>query len=153
MSEADPKATGPFASLRRICDSLLALAQSRLQLFALELQGEKLRLVDTLLWLGAGLAFGGLGLLLGAAALALYLWETARFAGLLAMTGVLVGAAAVILWRLRARGCDPGQCRLRTPSLSSKRTAHVGESKTKRVGRRQAPGGAAIGHPPRAASA
>ncbi|MBI5384511.1 MAG: phage holin family protein [Verrucomicrobia bacterium] len=103
MGETAPPPGGWLASLRRLGDSLLALAQSRLQLLALELQSEQLRLVNTLLWLGLGLALGGVGLLFGAAALALYLWEIARFAGLLVMMVVLVGAAAVILWRLRER--------------------------------------------------
>jgi uncharacterized membrane protein YqjE len=103
MSESDPKPAGLLGSLRRIGDSLLGLAQSRLQLFALELQGERLRLVDTLLWLSAGLVLGGIGLLLGTMALALYLWQTARFAGLLLMAGVFLAAAAVIFWRVRVR--------------------------------------------------
>ena len=94
---------GLLGSLRRIGESVLALAQSRLQLFALELQGEKLRLVDALLWLSLGLALGSVGLLLGTAALALFLWKQARFAGLLVMTGFFLGAAAVVFWRLRAR--------------------------------------------------
>jgi uncharacterized membrane protein YqjE len=103
MGDADPKTAGVFASLRRMGDLFLALAQSRVQLFALELQSEKLRLVDALLRLGLGLVVGTVGLMLGVATLALYLWEVLRFGGLLVMTGILVGAGAVILWRLRER--------------------------------------------------
>jgi uncharacterized membrane protein YqjE len=103
MSEANLKPARLLSSLRRIGDSALALAQSRLQLFVLELQDEKLRLVNMLLWLSIGLALGGAGLFLGTVVLALYLWETARFAGLLMMTGAFLGAAALIFCRLRKR--------------------------------------------------
>lgn len=101
MSEPDSKPAGVLDSLRRIGDSVLGLVQSRLQLFALELQDEKLRLVDTLLWLGAGISIGGLGLLVGTAALALYVWEQAGYAGLICLAGVLLGVGALILFRLR----------------------------------------------------
>lgn len=103
MNESDPQPAGLLASLRRIGESLLGLVQSRLQLLALDLQGETLRLVDTLLWLAIGLALGGVAGLAGATALALYLWKTWHFAGLLVMAGVFGVAAAVVLWRLRAR--------------------------------------------------
>jgi len=101
MSETGTKPGGMLASLRRMGDSLLALAQSRLQLFALELQSEKLRLMDLLLWLSLAVALGAVGLIVGTVALAIYLWETARYAGLLLVAGVFVGAAVVIVWRLR----------------------------------------------------
>lgn len=103
MSESAPKPAGLLVSLRRIGDSLLALAQSRAQLFALELRSAQLRLVDTLLWLSIAVALGALGVLLGTAALAIYLWEIARFAGLLGLMALFVGAAAVVFWRLRER--------------------------------------------------
>jgi uncharacterized membrane protein YqjE len=103
MGDTAPKPAGLPASLRRIGDSLLGLVESRLQLFALELQSEKLRLAGLLCWLSLAVALGGAALFLFTAALALYLWETSRFAGLLAMGGVLTGAAAAIFWRLRAR--------------------------------------------------
>ena len=101
MSETGTKPGGVLSSLRRMGDSLLALAQGRLQLFALELQSEKLRLMDALLWLSIAVALGAVGLIVGTVALALYLWEMARYVGLVLMSGVFVGAAVVIVWRLR----------------------------------------------------
>lgn len=103
MGDADSTSGGLFSSLRRAGDSLLALAQGRLHLFALELQSEKLRLVEMLLWLSVGLALGGAGMLLGTLTLALYLWETARFSGLLVMTGFFLGTSALVFWRVRRR--------------------------------------------------
>jgi uncharacterized membrane protein YqjE len=101
MSETGTKPGGMLASLRRMGDSFLALAQSRLQLFALELQSEKLRLMDALLWLSIAVALGAMGLIVGTVALAIYLWEMARYVGLALVSGLFVGAAVVIVWRLR----------------------------------------------------
>jgi uncharacterized membrane protein YqjE len=101
MSESDSQLAGLLASLRRIGDSIMGLAQSRLQLIALELESEKLRLMRILLWLIFAVALGAMGLMVGTAALATYLWETAGYAGLLLAAGALVGAAWLIVWRLR----------------------------------------------------
>jgi len=103
MSEGDSKPGRLLGSLRRVGDSFLALLQTRIQLFALEVQSEKLRCLDALLYLGLGLVLAGAGLFFGATALAIYLWRLARYAGLLALTVVLLAAAIMILWRLRER--------------------------------------------------
>jgi uncharacterized membrane protein YqjE len=99
MSEGHPG--GLFSSMRRIFDSLLGLIQSRLQLFALELESEKLRLIDTLIKLAIALGIGFVGFLLGILTLALFVWQQARFVGLLVLTASLLGAAALLVWRLR----------------------------------------------------
>ena len=101
MNEPGMKAGGVLASLRGMGDSLLGLAQGRLQLFALELQSEQLRLLDLLVGLSLAVALAALGLMVGTAALTIYLWETARYAGLLVEAGVFIGAAALTAWRLR----------------------------------------------------
>ena len=101
MSEPKGKPGGVLASLRRMGDSLLGLAQTRVQLFALEVQSETLRRLDLLLRLGIALAVGAMGLMVGTAALAIYLWRTAGYAGLLLAAGVLVGLGAILVWRLR----------------------------------------------------
>jgi len=102
MSEPGMKPGGVFGSLRRIGDSLLALAEGRIQLFALEIQSETLRRLDLLLRLGIALAVGAMGLMVGTAALGIYLWRTAGYVGLLLAAGVLVGLGAILVWRLRA---------------------------------------------------
>lgn len=100
MNEGNPG--GLLGSVRRMFDSLLGLAQTRLQLFSLELESEKLRLVDTLAKLAVALSIAFAGLLLGIFTVALFVWEQARFRGLLMMTGVILAAAAFLLWRLRS---------------------------------------------------
>ncbi len=58
MSEDQPRPRGVLESLRRIGDSVIALLQNRLELFGLELQEQKERLVRVLL-LAVGLLFLG----------------------------------------------------------------------------------------------
>ncbi len=101
MAPTGGKSGGVSASLRRIIDSLLALGQNRLQLFAAELQSEKLRWFDTLLKLGLAVAVAMIGLMLAAVTLVMFVWEKARYSGLLVVTGVFLVAGGVLLWRLR----------------------------------------------------
>jgi len=88
------------ASLHRTSDSLLGLAQSRVELFAVELQEEKLRTLGMTLGVALGLALGAAGFAVGLAALALFLWHTAGYLGLTALAIVLLGAAAIVMWRI-----------------------------------------------------
>jgi uncharacterized membrane protein YqjE len=87
--------------LRRLGAALLSIIDTRLRLFSLEFQGEKLRLLDTLLQLAVALSFGFVALFLGTLTLAIFVWDRARYSGLLLMTGFFLGAAAFLLWRLR----------------------------------------------------
>jgi uncharacterized membrane protein YqjE len=102
MSEDEGRTGGIAGAIRRIADGLMALLQTRLQLFALEVQSEKLRLVELLIKVAIALALGLVGVGLGILTLALYVWQTSRFTGLVAMTGVFLLAAAFLLWRLRS---------------------------------------------------
>ena len=63
MSDDAPKSEGWLEALRRSGDSLLGLMQSRLQLFAVELQEEKLRAINLFIWLSVALALGMAGVL------------------------------------------------------------------------------------------
>ncbi len=103
MGEPGAAAGGILGSVRRIGASLLALAENRLHLFALEFQSEQIKFIDLLLWLGVALALGGAGLILGAVAVALVLSASARLALLVILAVVFLGAAAGILWRVRRR--------------------------------------------------
>lgn len=101
MGESESKPRSLLASFRRIADSLLGILQARLRLFSLELQSERLRLVDLLLKLAVALAFATVGLLLGTFTLALFVWQVARYAGLVAMTVLLLAAGGFLVWRIR----------------------------------------------------
>lgn len=88
---------GIMASARRLGTSLLGLLQSRAELFAVELQEEKLRALHLLAWLTAAVALGVAAILMVVATLALFLWQNAGYAGLIGLAvGVL--AAAIVLF-------------------------------------------------------
>lgn len=103
MNEGDQKPAGWFDGLRRVGDSLLGLAQTRFELFTVELQEEKLRVVKLLIWLAVALALGLGGLLIVVGTLALFLWQVAGYAGLLGLALVVLGGAAGILWTIYHR--------------------------------------------------
>lgn len=92
---------GWLESLRRMGESLLALVRGRFELFAVEWQEEKLRLLRLLIWLAVAVALGAAGLLLVLATLALWLWEVAGYLGLIGLAMATLAAASGLVWRLR----------------------------------------------------
>lgn len=103
MSAPPDQPRGWFQSLRRIGESALALARSRLELFSVEWQEEKLRLVSLLLWVGLILIIGGTGFLVGLAALAIGLWQLAGYPGLIGLAAGALAVAAILVWYLRVK--------------------------------------------------
>lgn len=103
MSDDAPKPEGWMEALRRSGDSLLGLMQSRLELFAVELQEEKLRAINLFIWLSVALAFGMAGVLVMAAAAAIFLWQTAGYLGLIGLALLIFAGSAGLLWWLRRR--------------------------------------------------
>ena len=101
MNENATHTDGWLDSLRCIGGSLLALVRSRFELFAVKLQEEKLRLINLLLWLGIAMTLGAAGLLIGLGALAVWLWHSAGYAGLIVLALVALVAAAGILSGVR----------------------------------------------------
>lgn len=89
------------ASLRRLGDSVLALAQNRLELFAIELQEEKLRLLRLAVGCVVALTLGAAGLMVVVGTLAIFLWRAAGYWGLGGLAMVLLGLSAFLFWRLR----------------------------------------------------
>ena len=103
MDENERTTDGWFSSLRRTGDSLLGLAKNRLELFAVELQEEKLRALNVLVWLVVALALIVAGVLVALGALALYLWHIAAYFGLIGLALVSLAAGAGLLWGIRNR--------------------------------------------------
>lgn len=102
--EENPGTSGGWSnSLRRTGDALLGLAQNRVELFAVELQEEKLRALNALVWLVVALSFIVAGVLVALGALALYLWNVAAYFGLIALAVVSLAAGAGVLWKIRQR--------------------------------------------------
>lgn len=94
---------GWLDSFRRTGDSLLGLTQSRFELFAVELQEQKLRGLRLMVWLVVALALVVAGLIVGLGALAIYLWSIAGYWGLIGLALASLGAGAGALWRTHHR--------------------------------------------------
>lgn len=86
-----------FGSLRRLRDSFFALAQSRVELAALELQEEKLRLLDVLLRAAGFMALSILALLSATALLVVLFWEHHPVL-IIALITAAYALGAVLLW-------------------------------------------------------
>lgn len=95
--------TGLFASVRRLLATALEMAQVRLDLLSTELELEKRRLFDGLLWGAAGLLAVGLGLVLLCGFVILLFWEGYRLAAVGVMTLLFLGAGALLLREARQR--------------------------------------------------
>ena len=94
---------GWLESLRRIGESLSALLRSRFELFTVELQEEKLRLLNLLVWLGLAAVIGAAGMLVAVTALAFWLWAVAGYAGLIGLAAVALAVAGGIIWSIRRK--------------------------------------------------
>ena len=103
MNTATPKSGGWLESLRRIGESLSALLRSRFELFTVEWQEEKLRLLNLLIWLGLAATIGVAGLFVAIIALAFWLWATAGYAGLIGLAVAALAVASGIVWTIRRK--------------------------------------------------
>ena len=103
MSDNSETQPGVWGSLQRILDTLLATTQNRVELFAVELQEEKCRLIETLLFAAAVAAFGLMALSLVTLTIVLLCWEKGLLPALAGLSvAFIIGAA--LAWRaLQAR--------------------------------------------------
>ncbi|MBI4623759.1 MAG: phage holin family protein [Verrucomicrobia bacterium] len=110
MAEADSGTGGLLGSARRVGSSLLALLHTRVELFAVELQEEKLRAIRLLVWLSVAVALGVAGILVAVGVLGLFLWQRAGYAGVIGLAVAALTGAAALLWMIHRRilrGPDP----------------------------------------------
>jgi uncharacterized membrane protein YqjE len=98
MSEASETKPGVWASLTRIRDTLLATAQNRVELFAVELQEEKCRVVEAMLCVAAVAAFGMMTLSLVTFTVVILFWENGRMIALGGLS-VLYLVGTTLAWR------------------------------------------------------
>jgi uncharacterized membrane protein YqjE len=96
--ESPPAApTGFLNSFRTLGDGLLAGVQDRLELFTVELQEEKFRLIQTFLWISAAVFAAMMVITFASLTLVYLFWETARLAVLGGLTAVYAGALVAIV--------------------------------------------------------
>jgi uncharacterized membrane protein YqjE len=95
---AENSVHGILDSVRLLIDRLIGGAQERVELVSLELQEEKARLIQTLIWLGAASFAVAATLIFGSITLVFLLWDNARLAALGGLTlAYATGAAASIV--------------------------------------------------------
>lgn len=107
--DAAPK--GPFSgllsSLTQTFATLVAMAQTRLELLTTELQEEIQQTANLLLWAVVALFAAGIGLFLAALVVIFVFWDTHRVLAAVAMTAlffaIAIGAALHLRNRLRNR--------------------------------------------------
>ena len=98
---------GLFSSLRQLLATALEMAQVRLDLFLTEIEQEKLRVFDGLLWAGLALMLVGVGVILLCGFIVVLLWEGYRLATLGILTLLFLGAGGLLMRAARNRLRNP----------------------------------------------
>jgi uncharacterized membrane protein YqjE len=101
-SAARPSAGGLFHSLATLLHTIIAFAQTRLELFSTELQEEVHRAAAILLSAFIALLAAGIGLLFVGATIIIVFWDTYRITAALCVTGafLLIALAAIVRIRM-----------------------------------------------------
>jgi uncharacterized membrane protein YqjE len=107
MASSPAKESGLFASLRRLLDTGLEIAQVRLDLLGTEVELEKRRLFDGLIWGAIGILFLGIGLVLLCGFVTLLFWEGYRLAAVGTLTVLLLGSGVFLMIEARQRLRSP----------------------------------------------
>ncbi len=110
MEKTTPGSAGIIGSLRSLGDDLLASVQDRLELFAIDLQEEKFRLIQTFIWIGVAIFTGMMAVMFASLTLVYLFWESARLAvlgGLTAFYAVTMVLIIVAFRRFVARQPKP----------------------------------------------
>jgi len=101
MEPATPASAGFLHSLRALGDGLLATVQDRLELFSVELQEEKFRLIQIFVWISAAVFTGMMAIMFASLTLVYLFWASARLAVLGGLTIVYTGALVALVIALR----------------------------------------------------
>lgn len=101
-TESDSPQTGGLqASLRALLSTTMAIVETRLALFATELEEERQRLLATLAWGAVAVLLGCFALAFAAVLVAAAFWDTHRLLVLSLMTGCFLVLCLVAIWRVR----------------------------------------------------
>jgi uncharacterized membrane protein YqjE len=102
MDEGTGSSSGALASLRRLVDTGLGLAQNRLELLSVELQEEKHRLVELLALTFTTVALGLMALIVISFTIVVLFWENGRLPVLIILSVLYIGATLWASFSLRA---------------------------------------------------
>ncbi|MDP2694498.1 MAG: phage holin family protein [Gallionella sp.] len=100
MAEAD---AGLMGSIRQLLSTATSIASTRLELLANELQEERLRLTQMLLFALFALFCFGVGILLLTAFIVVLFWDDHRLAALGALSALFLALGALITMLLRSK--------------------------------------------------
>lgn len=101
MDGASPEPDGLLARGKSILRTLVNLGQSRLELFFVELQEERIRLLEALLLVMVGGVCATLALACFSFTLVVIFWDTHRVLVLILLTLGYAAGAALSCWQLR----------------------------------------------------
>ena len=93
---------GLFGSVRRVCESVLTLLHNRIELFAVELQEEKTRAVELLIFALAGVFLGVIAVIVVTFTIAFLLDEEARRIALIVFSVLYVSGSAGFFLAVRS---------------------------------------------------
>lgn len=107
MSGEDTEALGPATNLlrsaTRLCGTLLAMLQTRVELLTTEISEDVERGVRVLMWGMVAVLAAVLSLLLAGITLIVYYWDTHRMGAAIGVTAAFLVLSAVAAWVARAR--------------------------------------------------
>lgn len=92
---------GLLSAAGAFIDGVLGSAQKRLQLLSIEVQEEKLRLVQLFIWVAAAVFAGMMTIALVTITVVSFFWDTARFAALGGATLFYAIGLGVLWWQFR----------------------------------------------------
>jgi uncharacterized membrane protein YqjE len=119
---------GLLHSLRNFARTLLAAAQTRLEILATELEEERLRL-EQLLALALAAAFClGMGVLLSALFIVAYFWDSHRLEAIAILAGAFLAGGAALGWLLRSKARARGKPFAATRGEIARDRAALGDS-------------------------
>lgn len=101
MSSTTTNASGFMGGLRMLGDSLFECVQDRMQLFAIELQEEKFRLIQIVIWISAVVFTGMMAAIFASITLVYLFWQSAPLATLGSLTVFYGLSLTAAILRLR----------------------------------------------------
>jgi len=92
---------GLLQSIKHLAQTLLGAAQTRLEIFATEIEEERVRLEQMLLYALAAAFCLAMGIVLCVAFVVVYYWDTHRLAAVGSLAAGFLGTGALLGWMLR----------------------------------------------------
>jgi uncharacterized membrane protein YqjE len=102
MSDSETQPAGLWATANRLLHTFIQVVESRVELFAVECQEQKIRLVQILIWTSVAVFLGGLSLVMVTITVLFMFWKDpqARLLAMGVMTLLYMGTAAYAAMRL-----------------------------------------------------